>query len=197
MHKRNNIRNFFKGLLIISGIILSALAVFFFYKTNVTENTDSYVYALPFKKGDAYRVVQGYGGLFSHTHIAALDFEMPVGTPIHAAREGEIYSYKSDSESGGVSPKHKGEANYIIIRHRDGSFGCYWHLKKDGVVTKTGRVQKGQLIGYSGATGQVLRPHLHFSVKRVLNYDKDSFVKTKFTTSDGVVFLTNGREYRE
>ncbi len=54
---------------------------------------------------------------------------------------------------------------------------------------------KGQLIGYSGATGFTLRPHLHFSVKTKLNYDKDAFVQTKFITTNGIQILQSGNSY--
>jgi murein DD-endopeptidase MepM/ murein hydrolase activator NlpD len=60
---------------------------------------------------------------------------MPDGTPVYAAREGVIYSFKQDSNEGGVFRKNE-KANYIIIKHSDGSFGCYWHLQKNGVVVK-------------------------------------------------------------
>lgn len=140
-------------------------------------------------------MVQGYGGLFSHKYIAAIDFAMPAGTPIYAARGGIIYAYKNNSDEGGPWSKYKNKANYIIIKHDDGSFGCYWHLKKDGVLIKRGRVAEGQQIGLSGATGQVFRPHLHFSVKLRLNYDMNSFTRTKFKTTDGLVLLKKGSFY--
>jgi murein DD-endopeptidase MepM/ murein hydrolase activator NlpD len=180
---------FFILLLIIGTLIFSKLT------SDVTKNIDPYIYNLPFEKGTKHNVVQGYGGLFSHKNIAAIDFEMPERTPVFAAREGIIYSYKDDSNEGGPFSKYKNKANYIIVKHNDESFGCYWHLKKDGVVAKKGIVAKGQLVGYSGATGFTLRPHLHFSVKRKLNYDKESFVQTKFITTDGVLILQNGNSY--
>ena len=89
----------------------------------------------------------------------------------------------------------KKKANYIIIKHDDGSLGCYWHLRKNGVIAKKGYVEKGDVIGYSGKTGFVLRPHLHFTVKRKLNYDKDSFVRTKFRTTQGILVLERGDSY--
>ena len=159
-------------------------------------NVDSYEYNLPFKPGAEYHVSQGYGGIFTHRHAAALDFDMPEGTPIYAAREGTIYSYKDDSNVGGILPKYRRKANYIIIKHDDGSFGCYWHLQKGGVLIKRGRVMKGQQIALSGATGQVLRPHLHFSVKVKFGYEKDAFIRTKFKTTNGVVFLHQGETYK-
>ncbi|HEY0354892.1 MAG TPA: M23 family metallopeptidase, partial [Flavisolibacter sp.] len=62
---------------------------------------------------------------------------------------------------------------------------------------KKGKVTKGQLIGYSGSTGFVLRPHLHFAVKRKLNYDMNSFVRTKFKTTNGSEVLEGGETYEK
>lgn len=176
-------------------ILIIGLCIFFSIATKVTANIDSYEYNLPFKEGSKYTVAQGYGGFFSHSHIAAIDFDMPEGTPVYAAREGTIYGYKDDSNEGGISSSFKPKANYIIVQHADGSFGCYWHLQKNGVLFKSGNVLKGQQIGISGATGFVLRPHLHFSVKAKLNYQMDAFRKTKFKTTMGLVFLEMGKVY--
>ena len=176
-------------------IIVTSLFIFSLLSSSVTKNLDTYIYNLPFKEGAEYKIVQGYGGLFSHRHIAALDFGMPEGTPVCAAREGVIYTFKEDSDEGGPLPGYSKKANFVIIKHNDGSFGCYWHLKKNGVVVKKGFVAKGQLIGYSGNTGFTLRPHLHFSVKRKLNYQEDSFVRTKFRTTSGIRVLKRGNVY--
>ena len=180
---------------IVAFSLAIVVAIVFNYSTAVTKNIDTYEYQLPFEKGIEYKVVQGYGGLFSHSYVAALDFEMAIGTPVCAARSGIVYSYKEDSDEGGLFSKYKTKANYIIIKHDDGSFGCYWHLKKNGVLFKSGHVSEGEQIGLSGATGQVLRPHLHFSVKRQLNYQMNSFVRTKFKTTKGVVLLEKGETY--
>ena len=182
-------RAFLILLLIITGFI-----VYLSLGSEVTKNLDTYVYELPFKEGASHKVVQGYGGMFSHKNKAALDFDMPEGTPVYAAREGVVYAYKNDSDEGGLFTNER-KANYIIIKHSDGSFGCYWHLQKNGVVVKRGFVSKGQLIGYSGKTGFALWPHLHFAVKRKLNYEKDSFVRTKFRTTKGVQLLKSGETY--
>lgn len=195
MKKSRRFSRIIKAFFIVAFLLTIGFVFFFYYNTSVTKNVDNYDYELPFDKAVRYRVAQGYGGLFSHSDIAALDFEMPTGTPVCAARAGIIYSYKDDSDEGGPFSNYKNKANYIIIKHDDGSFGCYWHLKKDGVLIKSGLVLEGQQIGLSGATGQVLSPHLHFSVKRILNYKMNSFVKTKFKTSKGVIFLETGESY--
>jgi murein DD-endopeptidase MepM/ murein hydrolase activator NlpD len=195
MTLRKRLLKFCKWLSIFLSIVALILLILFTYQTDVTKNLDDYIYELPFAKGTKHRVVQGYGGLFSHSHIAALDFAMPVGTPVHAAREGKVYSYKDNSNEGGYGSNYKGKANYLIIQHNDGSFGCYWHLKENGVLVKNGHVAKGQQIGLSGATGLVIRPHLHFSVKRKLTYDMNSFVQTKFNTTGGILILDDWETY--
>ena len=162
----NAIKIFFVVVLILAIVFV----ILFYSSTSVTSNLDSFDYALPYSIGTKHRVVQGYGGLFSHLHIAAIDFEMPIGTPVYAARGGTIYSYKDNSDEGGPFPNFVNKANFIIIKHDDGSFGCYWHLQKNGVLIKRGHVTKGEQIGVSGATGQVLIPHLYFSVKKQLNF---------------------------
>jgi murein DD-endopeptidase MepM/ murein hydrolase activator NlpD len=184
-------------LILISVVILLVAGLFVYWSlgSDITKNLDAYIYTLPYKEGTSHKVVQGYGGLFSHKNKAALDFYMPVGTPVYAAREGIVYSYKEDSDEGGPFSEFEKKANYIIIKHADGSFGCYWHLRQQGAVAKKGHVTQGQLIGYSGNTGFVLSPHLHFAVKRKLNYEKDSFIRTKFKTTNGIELLKNGITY--
>lgn len=183
-------------LLITLLILASGVFLFFKITTKVTKHLDPYAYELPFNTGASFRVVQGYGGLFSHRQTAALDFAMPEGTPVLAARGGTVYAYRDQSNEGGIWGKYKNKANYIMIRHDDGSYGCYWHLKQNGVLIKSGRVKQGQTIGLSGATGQVIRPHLHFSVKRILGYQKDSYIRTKFRTGKGVILLKHGKVYQ-
>lgn len=189
-------KHIFKITVIFLVFVIAGLLFYFSLDSEVTNNLDTYVYELPFKVGTGHKVVQGYGGRFSHKNIAALDFGMPVGTPVHAAREGFVYSFKDNSNEGGPFAKYGRKANYIIIKHNDGSFGCYWHLQKKGVVIKKGAVAKGQLIGYSGNTGFVLRPHLHFAVKLRLNFKKNSFVRTKFRTTEGILLLERGEVYK-
>jgi murein DD-endopeptidase MepM/ murein hydrolase activator NlpD len=189
------LKKFLQYTAAVAILLAIGLYIFFSIETKVTTNTDTYIYNLPYDTSSSFRVVQGYGGLFSHYNTAAIDFAMPVGTPIYSAREGTVYAYEDNYTKGGPFKKYKHKANYIMIKHPDGSFGCYWHLQEKGVVAKSGFIKKGQLIGYSGRTGFVLSPHLHFSVKRVLNYQMDAFIKTKFQTSEGIVFLAKGKKY--
>ncbi|MGB0838142.1 MAG: M23 family metallopeptidase [Flavobacteriaceae bacterium] len=129
----------------------------------------NYKYQLPFKKGKRYEVSQSFNGKSSHRSITgkyAVDFVMPVGTPVHAAREGQVIKVID------WFTKHGGEAyvnaaNKIIILHSDGSMASYVHLDYQGASVQEGQwVSKGEPIGFSGLTGKTSGPHLHFVVRR-------------------------------
>jgi murein DD-endopeptidase MepM/ murein hydrolase activator NlpD len=133
------------------------------------------VYEYPYADGDYFPIVQGFGGGYSHSGASqyAIDFAMPVGTPIHAARAGIVIDLVEQHSRGGASRKYAKYANYVVILHGDDTTGEYYHLRKDGVaVTQGERVTAGQLIGYSGNTGFSSLPHLHFAVYHAKPFGK-------------------------
>ncbi len=56
----------------------------------ITNYEKSFLYDLPFLKGKSYHLFQGYNGDFSHQNENALDFTMPEGSEVVAAREGIV-----------------------------------------------------------------------------------------------------------
>ncbi len=128
-----------------------------------------YDYRLPFDYGRV-RVDQGPGGSFSHSdpqNLHAVDFAVPEGTRIVAAREGLVMQVESDYDKAGLnSEKYGGRANFIRILHPDGSMAVYAHLQPEGAQVRVGQyVSKGQYIALSGNTGFSTAPHLHFVVQ--------------------------------
>ncbi|MBK7097038.1 MAG: M23 family metallopeptidase [Sphingobacteriales bacterium] len=146
-------------------------------------DTTSYVYDLPYPKGMSFRLVQDYYTHLTHKRRAALDFRMPIGSTVCAAREGVIYKTKQDGTKGGFQRSDRSFANYIIIEHVDGSRAGYWHLRRNSIFVNVGdSVLKGQPIALSGNTGLTFFPHLHFIV---WSFDKDrNFLQqpTRFRT---------------
>lgn len=161
---------------------------------------DDYVYSLPFQPGLDVLVTQGYNGSYSHTGDAryAVDFELPEGTPLFAAREGRVVGVREDSTVGGPDPAYMDEANYIVIRHPDGTFGEYLHLQPQGAEVEVGQsVERGQLIGYSGDTGFSGGPHLHFMVAGAAEAAGRRSFPVQFATQQGVLAeLQAGQAYR-
>ena len=139
-------------------------------------HNDNYAYALPYAPGEAFEVVQGYNGDFSHQGMYAIDWAMPEGTPVHAARGGRVIAVQDDMDGNGLDEHYKDKANYILILHDDGTTASYVHLQRGGALVGPGDVVfRGQVIGRSGNTGYSTDPHLHFEVGTI---DKNIQSKT-------------------
>lgn len=154
------------------------------------EHDDDYLYALPYATGRSYRVLQGYGSRFSHKGLEefAVDFDMPEGTPVHAARGGVVARAVETHTRGCWEDGCGRYANYIVVLHDDGTTGEYYHLKKDGALVEVGdKVSRGQVIGLSGNTGHTTMPHLHFAVYRAAVWGNTQSIPVRFETRDGVV----------
>jgi len=130
-------------------------------------------YRLPFEDGRGFEVSQAHGGqLSSHDNSAsrhAVDFAMPAGTPVVAARAGVVIDVTLHYTEGGNDPGYLYKANSVAILHEDGTVAEYAHLSPGpAVVTPGERVDAGDLVGYSGNTGYSSDAHLHFSVTRTI-----------------------------
>jgi len=171
------------------------------YRGNINKVTydANYAYALPFKKGFSALVGQGYNGNFSHQNINAIDFNMPVGTPITTIRPGKVIAVVDSFNKHGVSPYFKSFSNYIIIMHSDGTFAKYAHLKFKSAEVKPGDiVAVGKEIALGGNTGWTTGPHLHLEVY-LPKAGKAQTLKTKFKVGDGKLssFLKEKEVYKK
>jgi murein DD-endopeptidase MepM/ murein hydrolase activator NlpD len=160
---------------------------------------NGYVYSLPYAAGETYMVTQGFDSKFSHTgeQKYSIDWGMPEGTPVYAARGGIVAGVKDDSTKGGNDRIFAPYANFIIIKHSDGTFGEYLHLKKHGAKVSVGQmVEPGDLIGLSGNTGWSGAPHLHFWVFKAKNgRERESFPIRFKTIKENSVILQEGNYY--
>lgn len=151
---------------------------------------DDHMYSLPYASGTRYRVLQGYGSRFSHTGLEefAIDFDMPVGTPVHAARDGVVARVVDRNSEGCWEDGCGRYANFVVILHSDGTTGEYYHLMQDGSLVSVGeRVWQGQRIAYSGNTGHTTMPHLHFAVYRATDWGNTQSIPVRFQGTDGII----------
>jgi murein DD-endopeptidase MepM/ murein hydrolase activator NlpD len=128
-------------------------------------------YRLPYALASSHVVSQAYPDAITHADAAsmhAFDFAMPIGTGIHAAREGVVVDVASDFYDAGLDPDIDGpRANIVRILHADGTLALYAHLNWNSIRVVPGqRVQRGEQIADSGNTGFSSGPHLHFVVQR-------------------------------
>jgi murein DD-endopeptidase MepM/ murein hydrolase activator NlpD len=133
-----------------------------------------YAYGLPFAHGETHELIQGFNSAFSHHDDGnyAIDFEMDEGTTVRAAREGVVVAFNDRATEHGLSPEFKDfdHANWVLVRHDDGTLGVYFHMQPHGVAVAVGtRVARGAVLGRSGFTGYTSRPHLHFEVRAAVD----------------------------
>jgi hypothetical protein len=164
------------------------------------KHDDSYLYSLPFMPGATYKVTQGYHGTFSHTGADefSVDFKMPEGTAVLAAREGVVVSVKDDSNRGGSNRKFEDDANMVTVQHKDGTMAHYCHLEFHSAKVRVGqRVNAGDLLALSGNTGFTSGPHLHFAVFKAHDGHGRETIPVRFRTADAAgITLNTGKSYR-
>ena len=145
----------------------------------------SYEYDLPFTKGNSFKLHQGYNGSFSHQNENALDFTMPEGTEVAAARDGIVVSVVQNNTTSCPNKSCIQYNNFVTIYQADGTFANYAHLKYKGSKVNVGdSVKQGDIIALSGNTGFTSGPHLHF-VCYLPNIEKRKSIETYFKINDG------------
>lgn len=79
---------------------------------------------------------------------------------ILAFEDGEVTSVQKTG-------KQYGTGCYVRIKHSNGYYTLYYHLKSGSIVVNKGdKVKKGQKIGIIGTTGQSTGVHLHFQIDK-------------------------------
>jgi len=104
-------------------------------------------------------ITSGFGGRSSPggigtTYHEGIDIGVGEGTPIRAAASGTVI----------IAAYTGGYGNYTCIDHGSGLSTCYGH-QSSFAVSAGQTVSQGDIIGYSGNTGNSTGPHLHFEVR--------------------------------
>ncbi|MGL4345747.1 MAG: M23 family metallopeptidase [Cellulosilyticaceae bacterium] len=95
-------------------------------------------------------------GSYNHQGI---DVMAAMGTPLYAVADGMITKAAPDSKGVSVGGGHM-----IFIDHGDGTESRYMHLDAYAVATGQ-RVRAGDLIGFTGISGDATAPLLHYEYR--------------------------------
>jgi murein DD-endopeptidase MepM/ murein hydrolase activator NlpD len=154
------------------------------------DHDDGYLYRLPYGDEVSFPIIQGYGAKLSHRGAErfTLDFGMPVGTPVHASRDGVVALIEDTHDDGCAREECGPYANFVVVLHSDGTTGEYFHLERSSVRVQVGeRVQRGQWLARSGNTGFSTAPHLHFGVYRTNRERRTESLAVRVDTRVGAI----------
>ena len=116
--------------------------------------TSNYGFSYPVKN---HHIGTGYGvsgRYWSSGHHTGVDFPVSSGTAVYAIGDGQVVDTGRNSAYG----------NFVEIYHGNNIYSFYAHASS--VIVSSGQyVSKGQQIMWSGATGNVTGPHLHFEIR--------------------------------
>ncbi len=85
---------------------------------------------------------------------SGIDISAPDGTPVRATADG-IVSFAGWS---------RGSGNLVVLEHGFSYSTCYAH--NSSITVSVGKkVRRGDIISYSGSTGDSTGPHLHYEVR--------------------------------
>ena len=136
-------------------------------------------YRAPFAVASNFPVTQAYPDAITHStpdSRYAVDFAMPIGTGVFAARNGIVFDVAAGSFTGGTDrSRDLQHANVVRILHDDGTYAVYAHLNWNSIRVRVGDiVERGAYIADSGNTGYSSGPHLHFAVVQNSGMSLDS-----------------------
>jgi murein DD-endopeptidase MepM/ murein hydrolase activator NlpD len=96
----------------------------------------------------------------SRPHLG-VDLAAPTGTPVRAVASGTVVTSGRYGELGTT----------VRIDHAGGVTSTYGHLSRIARSMKEGAVvERGEVVGYVGASGLATGPHLHFAIDRGGDY---------------------------
>lgn len=109
------------------------------------------------------RITQKYKAL-SHKGVDIGWSSVEKNNEIHANCKGIVYEIQDNQVNNTKSKGKKTWGNYVYIKHPNGMFTRYAHLKV-GIPVKVGQeVDENTIVGIMGNSGNSYGRHLHFEV---------------------------------
>lgn len=111
-------------------------------------------------------ITQYYGETITSSFHTGIDYGCPMGTAILASSDGVIRYAGYDQTGYGYC---------VIIEHDAAHATLYAHLSSIRFTSIGRAVEQGEVIGYSGNSGNSTGPHLHFEARTIWNNYRSHF----------------------
>ncbi|MFJ8013045.1 peptidoglycan DD-metalloendopeptidase family protein [Streptomyces sp. NPDC096339] len=108
-------------------------------------------FAIPVSQHGLSAMFGQAGGMWMSVHTG-IDFPVSYGTPVMSATDGTVRTQWNSAYG-----------NMAIVTSPDGTETWYCHLSSTKI--RSGKVKAGDVIAYSGNSGNSTGPHLHFEVR--------------------------------
>jgi murein DD-endopeptidase MepM/ murein hydrolase activator NlpD len=192
-----------------NALATQATALFYSFAPRGAKHDDTVRYRLPFDPSVPRLLGQGVGGDMGYdiygnpvsspqgdpaSHLGrwkyGFDWSVPIGTPIVAARDGEV----ARVIDGGPAPAPASRANAVFLKHADGTWSEYVGLDAGIPVQPGQKVRAGDVIAKSGATGSWRGDRgngqgLHFAVGHLDDQGEPETVPIRFDDGSAAGFV--------
>lgn len=154
---------------LLSLLLAFVVAVSVFAITPLTVNAATYNFLFPVNNGGKIAYVYGYSSAYGSTFHNGIDIHSNGDDNIYAAESGTVEATANACyhiNYGAACEHYNTFGNYIKIKHANGTYTYYGHLKQNGLKVSVGQtVTKGQAIAIMGSSGYSTGKHLHFEVR--------------------------------
>lgn len=155
----------------------------------------AYDFLFPVNNGGKIAYVYGYSASYGSVFHAGIDIHSSGDDTIYAAAAGTVVATANACPHVSIYPTqcehYNTYGNYVKIRHSDGTYAIYGHLKQHTIQVAVGdTVYRGQALATMGSSGYSSGKHLHFEVRLS---DNKTTVNTNYVSNGGSInYSTSG-----
>lgn len=144
----------------------------YIWPIDLNNRNANYITTLYFYNSSSSKHSATYSGYPDFDYRDAIDIGVPSGTPVKAVADGRLVC---SANLGG-----KSYGKHVIIEHSGGVYSLYGHLSSYVVHSYGEIIKKGQVIGYSGNTGNSTGAHLHFAISKFNGSNESGMTTWKY-----------------
>ncbi|WP_245799226.1 M23 family metallopeptidase [Virgibacillus siamensis] len=135
----------------------------------------------------AYDLVMMKNGRTHHGNPKKNKHYYAFGEEVVAPSSGKVIQVVEDIKDNipGEMNAKQPLGNHVIIEHENGEYSLLAHFKENSISVKAGdHVERGELLGLCGNSGNSSEPHIHFQVMDSPYFFQGNSVRIKFISEE-------------